>query len=271
MVPKATKGECLPMPVGERDESGHFMPRSSSGMFLQLLLITATVLTAIPCTAHAQSAVNARATDRGRTMLDGAIAGGWSDDPFYPAGPQKLKWKVYVQPSISYFVANRVGLGISVGGAVGQREGFIRGGLAKTRAFEVWAGPVARLEFPFVERVSLMLLPGVYYVRSWQRVSGAGAELATDSAEERDRDEAAREQPTSFVRFTLSTPLVVHLSALTFGVGPAVWYDRVAAEAPRPDRSAAISPNLEPRTAEAETRPSMRFNVGVTSWVGASF
>ncbi len=104
------------------------------------LIVAATVLLA--STAHAQTAP-ARLTDRGRVMVAGAVGGRWSHHPSYSGLHDGAQWEGHVRPGATYFVADHVGIAVSVGGGMGRRDLVIYGSPARARDYDLLAGSEA--------------------------------------------------------------------------------------------------------------------------------
>ena len=242
-----------------------------------LILLSVLATTGV---AHAQTEGTAKLTDRGRIMLGGVIGGHWSNTPSRSAPSQRPPWEAYAQPSVTYFVANRVGLGLSVGGSFGQRDQTFRMRLsgswaAKARDYELWAGPDATLELPLVDKLSLLALPGVYYMRAWRRLRQRAFQASDgDGYIEPASTLDIFEYDAQFLRFALRLPLVFHLSpSVAVGLGPALWWDLFLSQDPRGSRIPSLSPPspLGAFPTQVDPYPRTRLIVGLSSWLGGSF
>ncbi len=232
--------------------------------------------------AHAQATSASKLTDRGRVMVDGGLGARWFHARQESNLRQPAPWQAHVQPGVTYFVADRVGIGLSVGGSFSQRDD--RFGLrlgdswtARVRTYELWAGPHAVLELPLLDKVSLLAVPGVYYMRHWRRLTqrvshGSPHDPVAPGGPQASLD--FLEYDAHFVRLALTLPLVFHVSSsIALGFGPALWWDRFLAQDPRGTRSFTLSPWAGPAgfQSEVDPYPRSRLALGIYSWLGGSF
>lgn len=147
-------------------------------------------------------------TSEGRWLVSGTIGGFWSNDTSralaYPS------WWITAQPSLLYFLRERIGLG-----------GFLTYGASKysfdTRTSQYGLGLGAAFDIALSPRTSLMLRPRLGFVRQvWETHPRAPSSI----------NPVFPELTTSLVRLDVDASLLFHMSdSVAFGFGPNVWHD----------------------------------------------
>lgn len=238
---------------------------------MRILLLSILLASAVT-TTHAQDLAAGRLSDKGRVLLEGSMGGEWARKP--PPYSEAVKWAVHVQPGVTYFVRDRLGIGGAFGAGLTERPYLAYGAPhdAAARDFEFWIGPHALWDVPMTERVSLLVRPGVFYSRRFRHLRNVptpdqGATVSDPTQIDIDR----AEYDARFVRFALSLPLTLHLSSsVALGFGPAGWFDYFVSQHPRATLGPpAVSPNDE--YLRGTSYPRTRMVIGLASWIGGSF
>lgn len=194
--------------------------RSWSGISGSLLVLVLAFALQTPPPASAQDPARVEApaptqlTSRGRLLGSGAIGGSWSGSGSSPSRSQS--YRVYASPALIYFVRDRLGVGLTVGGSVGKSLGVT----SSRRASDFFIGVLAAFDLPISDQVSVLLQPAFHYVNQW------------------NEDSVSRpEQPPSLITFpdslhmqivrpALALQLVVRISPYVgFVFGPDFWAD----------------------------------------------
>jgi hypothetical protein len=210
-----------------------------------------------------------------RFLIGGAINASWSNDGASVLGALK-SWQVSGTPSVSYFVRDRIGAGLHVGGGASQGVGTTR---ERTESF-VLAGVHGVFDLQLAKRVSLLLWPALGYVHEWARetpygaweptfgggVTSAGATFQQQSS----LASALRRQEIGYVRAALTLPLTFRLSpSVAIGFGPEMWFDFIVRRVPDYGTTFQQLPSSSdeaPSPAERYPAPARRrFQVGLST------
>lgn len=194
-------------------------------------------------------------------MLGGGLGALWSHDD--TAGPWPHRWdlQAYVIPALTYFVRDGIGIGVLLGGLYGTQH--VEGGLTyDIREYEAWAGLVGIFELPLGPRTGLFTVVRLSYVGAWHRIKNSKSVYLNTNAQGRNFQEGTPladqklDYDTYLLRPSLHLPLVIHASSpIALGFGPELWVDYL----------------LSTNAGRGIARPSVRYSVGASSWVGVSF
>jgi hypothetical protein len=238
----------------------------------RLVVLVTFWLLALAASAHAQAARAPRISDAGRVLAGGTAYSYWASDAGRGDGDPWYEWEIQGSPEVSYFIVDRVALGLAIGGSRARR------------ARELWnedrlglhLSALARFDVVLSERVSLLPSLAVGWEKHWnesdvkptgrrvfdidlgQYVSyeSLGTEVAVESSLYR----------TTSLRTELHVPLVFHASPnLAFGLGPLLGLDKRLSGGPD-----ASGWRVSPYRARPP-RQSLVASVGLGSWIGVGW
>lgn len=166
-------------------------------------------------------------TSRGRFLIDGSVGGSFSHDD--TGGPDVLKrWRVYMTPSLSYFLRDRVGVGVALGAGVTESQrspGTTYAFTAQDRY--LYVGLSGAFDLPLTSRLSLLFQPELGYTNQWgiiRRDFVEGAQAATFQ----QQAPGSLHFQQKVLRGVLNIRVLIRMSsALAIGVGPDVWVDYI--------------------------------------------
>jgi hypothetical protein len=165
-------------------------------------------------------------TSRGRLVIDGGVGGSYSSDR--TGGPDALKhWRVYAAPSLTYFLRERIGIGLSFGGGMSEsRYVTLNSYMATYRDSHVYLGLSGAFDLPLSDRLSFLFQPELGYTSLWRK--DALLDYATSGGL---LDPSVIERPNyhqQSVRGVLNVRLLVRMSpSLAIGGGPDLWVDYI--------------------------------------------
>ncbi len=173
-----------------------------------------------PRRAHAEDPARVEApapgqlTSRGRLLGSGVIGGEWSGSGGLPTRGESFR--VYGAPALIYFLRDRLGVGLTLGGGISKSLSVAN----SRRASDFFIGVLAAFDLPLSDQLSVLLQPAFHYVNQWN-----------------DSSEPETEAPPSLITFpdslhlqivrpALSLQLVVRVSPYVgFVFGPDFWAD----------------------------------------------
>lgn len=174
--------------------------------------------------AQSYDANSRRLTDRGRWLIAGSVNGAWGYGGAHGFGSPK-RWFVQGSPQVSYFVRDRIGVGISVQGGIG--DGIW--GDYRARSSSLGAGVSGAFELPLSVRLGLLLRPFLGYHQQWRSLSTR-----------REAPGMVKQQQLGALRLELGMELLVHLTEhVALAAGPAVFVEALL----NADERQAISPD----------------------------
>lgn len=202
----------------------------------------------------------ARFSDKGRTLVGGSVGGYWSSSgPTTPDG-----WSVWLQPSVGYFLRDRIGLGLTPGYTTGADATNLRYHEASLAVFAI-------VDLPLAARLSLLVLPSFGYARRWRdaRPPLGIAPSSSPDAPVSGFSAWSSERKTDSLRAELDLPVAYHLSdSLVVGLGPFVRYEYLFGQ----QSAASASANVGgPNFVSPFTPTRNRVHIGMQSFIGVSF
>jgi hypothetical protein len=207
--------------------------------------------------AAASGPPRARFSDAGRVMVAGAVGGWWGSQTHnHPAN-----WSVNVSPSVTYFVKDRIGLGVSPSiGKGNDSDGF--------RVRDLGLGLHGVFDIPLAERVSWLILPTLGYNHQKRDTPPFNVQALGQLANVAVLQSSTEQ---SF-RFTMFVPVALHVSSsIVIGLGPYFTYDRLIG---RPHATYGSSNGTLGGSQELRNpfQPFLNnYHVGVSSFIAASF
>lgn len=211
--------------------------------------------------AHAEDAP--RVTDQGHIMIGGGLGGSWSNDQSRSPWPHFQQWSAHANPSLSYFLRDHVGLGVSLGGALGRDRFETLGYELRLREHQAFVGVHALFEWLFSERFGVWAIPQVAFVRVWRNwslsepnpVQAQGRNLQGQTIVALIGDDF----DARVLRLSVVLPFVFHASpVVVLGFGPELTYDQLLSRDPDTDWSAF-------------ERDLSGLYLGASSWIGVAF
>jgi hypothetical protein len=257
------------------------VPASMTRFFVSLLLVLG-----YGSLAAGQDASPARFSDRGRVMVGGDIGGRWSNDDANAPWPTYSAWSVYGWPSLTYFLADRVGLGFFGGGGVSGGRMTTCCVRAQYRTSQVLVGPRAVLEVPLGPRAGLLFVPLLGYgferrkIVDWSHMGFFGASAQGASFQQQSpllHPADSLKYKAHYLRAGLSIPLVFSVSSsVAIGFGPDAWVDVFVKQDPDREYVTRDGPGVSPGLSdgpvtEERAYPRTRMQFGASTWIGASF
>jgi hypothetical protein len=253
--------------------------RSHSQLWFALWALLLPLALATPARAD-DSAGTGRATakhltSRGRLWISGALSGSWSNDANVDSSVER--WRVQGLPALTYFIAEHVGLGITLGGGVSAGQGRILiadakytaagsgESYARTRqdASDVIVGVHGAFDLPLATRLSLLFQPSLAYVQQWLRSSvvpspEVGNLIYNPSAFRRD-------YTLGYVRTALSAILLFHVATdVALGFGPELWLDFIVK---RNSDARPPEDQLNPSNLPAQPARGTRLQIGLGTMI----
>jgi hypothetical protein len=187
-------------------------------------------------------------------MIGGRISGGWSNDGRAGFGAYN-RWWASLHPSVTYFVRDRVGLGVWAGGGSGSAT--------RQRINEASIGVQALLDVPLGARVSLFVQPFVGFLYESTTLYRQ-AVVPRDVGFVLDDVRINRQ----YMRVGTDLPLVFHFSeSVAIGLGPALTADFFVKDDVSVDAASGASGN----TYTSTSSHGWRVITGISSFIGASF
>jgi hypothetical protein len=237
--------------------------------------VVALVLSAlfVPCGLSAQATMepSPRLTDRGHWLIAGSAGGSYADGARTGLG---MSWFVRVAPEATFFVRDRIGVGLALHGGVGEGTAAYY----TLRNSEFGGGVTGTFEVPLSSRLGILFRPFLGYVHQWRRITaggglfGLGAETSAPGAliqQQAAFADALRTQELGSLRASLAMELLVHLSPhVGLAAGPQVWFDWLFEDGERAAWSQALRqrpeyyPGDEPSTA-SQPQPVKPYRVQV--------
>ena len=207
----------------------------------------------------------ARFSDEGRLLVAGALSGHWSS-----SSAVSDDWAISIQPSLAYFVRDRIGLGLMPGYSTGSAP--TSGPFDSSRFHEVSLGVYGIFDVALAERVSLLLIPTLGY--AYRKLNRSNPLFASPTVTGSLSAPSFLPDERDSVALTVHLPLVYHASSsVVLGLGPYFSFERVVGGVDQrvvtsnADNSVPIDfAGSNPFSPERNT-----FHVGVSSFIGASF
>jgi hypothetical protein len=185
--------------------------RTTGGLAGALVLATLATLSSPNVSVAQSNDFNSRRlTDRGRWLIAGSVNGAWAYGGAHGFGSPK-HWFVQGSPQVSYFVRDRIGVGLSVQGGIG--DGIW--GSYRARSSSLGAGISGAFELPLSGRLGLLLRPFLGYHQQWRSLSARRAAPGL-----------VKQQQLGALRLELGMELLVHLTEhVALAAGPDIFFD----------------------------------------------
>lgn len=216
---------------------------------------------------HAESGMDLpepRFTDRGRLMLGGSVQGYISNDTSLDGTRTFADWLASAWPEATYFVRDRLGMGVAAGGGISQTSYLFDN---ERTAWHVGALVGVTSELRLSERVSFLPRVWLGFIHEQSQLTTTVHRSPGVIEQGPYSSTVERETTRNSLRLVVEVPLIVHLSSsIAVGVGPLIFFDHI-----RWSRSSTENEYGDGYGYLPSSSSHNRLRLGLSTWVGASF